>query len=78
MQGNLTFLHLREWNEVSLPSSPNSDITQEMSYLIRKLDSDTKYEAKVQARNSFGWNRMSEVFTFSTRGLGNVLIYIFS
>ncbi|XP_073987400.1 neurotrimin-like isoform X2 [Rhodnius prolixus] len=67
--GNLTFLHLREWNEVSLPSSPNSDITQEMSYLIRKLDSDTKYEAKVQARNSFGWNRMSEVFTFSTRGL---------
>ncbi|XP_014248164.1 limbic system-associated membrane protein-like isoform X2 [Cimex lectularius] len=64
--GNLTFWYLREWTDVTLPSTPGNDITQQMSYLIRGLEPEMLYEAKVQARNTFGWNQMSDVFTFHT------------
>ncbi|XP_070504142.1 lachesin-like [Chironomus tepperi] len=38
-----------------------------MSYLIKNLSPNTNYEARVQARNDHGWNKLSNVFHFSTR-----------
>lgn len=38
-----------------------------MSYIIRNLEAATNYEARVQARNEFNWNKLSSVFHFSTR-----------
>ncbi|CRK87748.1 CLUMA_CG001542, isoform A [Clunio marinus] len=38
-----------------------------MSYLIKNLSPATNYEARVQARNDHGWNKLSNVFHFSTR-----------
>ncbi|XP_031632888.1 limbic system-associated membrane protein isoform X2 [Contarinia nasturtii] len=56
-----------EWRDVVLPSVPLSHhYTQGMSYLIKNLDQDQQYEARVQSRNRYGWSDMSESFTFST------------
>ncbi|GJQ79727.1 hypothetical protein Trydic_g5872 [Trypoxylus dichotomus] len=37
-----------------------------MSYVIRGLEPAQNYEAKVQARNRYGWSPISEPFTFQT------------
>lgn len=47
---------------------------QTMSYVIRGLESGRNYEAKVQARNRFGWGPVSEAFTFQTTDTGLLLI----
>jgi hypothetical protein len=40
-----------DWRDVVLPAVPLSHLyTQSMSYMIRALESDQNYEAKVQAR----------------------------
>lgn len=41
-----------------------------MHYLIKNLSPATNYEARVQARNDHGWNKLSNVFHFSTRSEG--------
>lgn len=41
-----------------------------MSYLIKNLQPASNYEARVQARNDHGWNKLSNVFHFSTRSEG--------
>lgn len=43
-----------------------------MSYLIKNLSPATNYEARVQARNDHGWNKLSNVFHFSTRSEGKL------
>ncbi|KAL1124697.1 hypothetical protein AAG570_001321 [Ranatra chinensis] len=65
---------MRDWTDVVLPSpmSSEGEITHEMSYLITALQPSTQYEARVQARNSFGWNQMSDNFRFSTRGMDGI------
>jgi hypothetical protein len=44
-----------------------------MHYLIKALFPNTNYEARVQARNDHGWNKLSNVFHFSTRAEGEFL-----
>lgn len=49
--GNLMHWSRNDWRDVVLPSVPLSHhYTQGMSYLIRGLDPDQQYEARVQAR----------------------------
>ncbi|XP_055678970.1 limbic system-associated membrane protein-like isoform X1 [Lutzomyia longipalpis] len=56
-----------DWRDVVLPAIPLSHhFTQGMSYMIRNLDPNQQYEAKVQARNRYGWSALSESFEFST------------
>ncbi|KAJ8910010.1 hypothetical protein NQ315_006014, partial [Exocentrus adspersus] len=56
-----------DWRDVILPASPSqSPGVQSMSYVIRGLEPGQNYEAKVQARNKFGWSPVSEAFTFQT------------
>lgn len=43
-----------------------------MSYLIKTLQPASNYEARVQARNDHGWNKLSNVFHFSTRSEGEL------
>lgn len=48
--GNLHWSR-NDWRDVVLPAIPLSHLyTQSMSYMIRGLDPDQQYEAKVQAR----------------------------
>jgi hypothetical protein len=49
-----------------------------MSYLIKNLSPNTNYEARVQARNDHGWNKLSNVFHFSTRSEGKFRYYSLS
>lgn len=49
--GNLMHWSRNDWRDVVLPAVPLSHhYTQGMSYMIRGLDPDQQYEAKVQAR----------------------------
>lgn len=60
-----------DWRDVILPAAPTqSPGVQSMSYVIRGLESGQNYEAKVQARNKFGWSPISEAFTFQTTDTG--------
>lgn len=52
--GNLMHWSRNDWRDVVLPSVPLSHhYTQGMSYMIRGLDPDQQYEARVQARYIF-------------------------
>lgn len=55
-----------EWNDVILPAVPSEQFTHRMAYNIRGLDTASEYEAKVMAKNRFGWTPMSDVFKFVT------------
>ncbi|XP_060522817.1 limbic system-associated membrane protein-like [Cylas formicarius] len=69
-----------DWNNVIIPGygvtstylgsvpAPYPGVTrQRMSYIIRNLQPATTYEARVQAKNEHGWNKMSPAFHFTTR-----------
>ncbi|KAJ9582378.1 hypothetical protein L9F63_003281, partial [Diploptera punctata] len=58
-----------DWNDVILSPIPSGKPTQKMTYLIKGLEPSSQYEARVEAKNRFGWSRTSESFTFSTTGL---------
>uniref|UniRef100_A0A8D8IEM5 Limbic system-associated membrane protein n=3 Tax=Culex pipiens TaxID=7175 RepID=A0A8D8IEM5_CULPI len=47
--------------------SYQSGTRHRMSFQLKKLQSGSNYEARVQARNDHGWNRLSSIFHFSTR-----------
>lgn len=83
MNNTLTNLmnYRNEWNSVVLPGptvnslfpgqAPYPGVTrQKMWYMIRGLQPNTQYEARVQAKNVHGWNKLSPVFHFSTKSLG--------
>lgn len=56
-----------EWRNVILPSSRVSkNGVHSMYYVIRGLEPGQHYEAKVQARNKFGWSPVSAILTFET------------
>ncbi|XP_076262740.1 limbic system-associated membrane protein-like isoform X2 [Rhynchophorus ferrugineus] len=56
-----------EWRDVILPAIPAQPVgMQSMSYVIRGLEGGQQYEARVQARNKFGWSPVSDSFTFKT------------
>ncbi|XP_049831756.1 limbic system-associated membrane protein isoform X1 [Schistocerca gregaria] len=57
------------WVDVVLPTKPSEQFHQEMWYFISNLEPGAEYEAKVRAKNRFGWNRDSESFKFTTRGI---------
>ncbi|CAH1397099.1 unnamed protein product [Nezara viridula] len=57
-----------DWSDVILPAIPSEQFTQSMFYLIKNLEPASQYEARVQAKNRFGWNEMSENFFFTTKG----------
>jgi len=54
----------------------HSNAHHQMNYLIGSLSPSTNYEARVQARNDHGWNKLSNVFHFSTRAEGELMILL--
>ncbi|XP_018898204.1 lachesin isoform X2 [Bemisia tabaci] len=59
------------WNDITLPVQPSESFTKKMWYTIKNLEPAAQYEAQVQAKNRFGWNQISDKFSFSTRGESN-------
>lgn len=50
----------------------NHNSRHRMSYLIKSLAPSSNFEARVQARNDHGWNKLSSTFHFSTRAEGKI------
>lgn len=77
-----------DWNSVVLPGAgvtnmqmpippPFPGVTkQKMWYTIKGLHPSTTFEVRVQARNEHGWNKLSPIFHFTTRSIGNYNNYI--
>lgn len=63
-----------EWSDVILPAmqTQRDGGVQSMSYVIRGLEASQNYEAKVLARNKFGWGPISDSFTFHTTDTGQL------
>ncbi|XP_055312751.1 neural cell adhesion molecule 1-like [Sitodiplosis mosellana] len=75
--------HAAEWENIVIPQmhhqysnqpihpyqhmTNNHNSRHRMSYLIKSLAPSSNYEARVQARNDHGWNKLSSIFHFSTR-----------
>jgi len=56
------------WTHLNLRGdNSNNNIIQNMTYDLDNLEEDSKYEAKVEARNVWGWSNQSDVFKFFTR-----------
>ena len=82
---NSKMIYRNDWNSVVLPGAgvtnlqiplppPFPGVTrQKMWYTVRSLHPSTTYEARVQARNQHGWNKLSPIFHFTTRSNGNFL-----
>ncbi|XP_048521887.1 limbic system-associated membrane protein isoform X2 [Dendroctonus ponderosae] len=63
-----------DWRDVILPAIPAQPVgMQFMSYVIRGLEPAQRYEARVQARNKFGWSPEIPVFTFKTTDTENAI-----
>lgn len=54
-------------------SAPSPGL-QSMSYVIRGLEPGQNYEAKVLAKNKYGWSPVSEPFSFKTTETGEVQV----
>lgn len=63
------------YNQHNHPYHSNLNSRHKMSYLIRNLTPASNYEARVQARNDHGWNKLSSTFHFSTRAEGKVYFH---
>lgn len=59
-----------DWRDVILPNPAQNVGVQSMSYIIRGLEAGQNYEAKVMARNKYGWSPVSEPFSFQTTETG--------
>merc|ERR1711874_500542 len=55
------------WTNLNLRSDQRDGVIFNKTYILDNLDEDSKYEAKVEARNEFGWSNQSEIFKFFTR-----------
>jgi len=55
------------WTNINLRSEQHEGVIFNKTYILDNLDEDSKYEAKVEARNVFGWSNQSNIFNFFTR-----------
>ena len=69
---NETYQHPGKWHDVILTPDREETFSHVMSHNIRGLDSGSVFEAIVQAKNRYGWNEVSDLYQFYTRGQGNL------
>lgn len=74
---NIVIPQMHQYNQQIHPyqhMTNNHNSRHKMSYLIKSLAPSSNYEARVQARNDHGWNKLSSTFHFSTRAEGKILL----
>ncbi|XP_073988666.1 klingon isoform X2 [Rhodnius prolixus] len=62
-----------KWHEVILHPPKGETFSHMMSYNIRGLEAASVFEAIAQAKNEYGWNEVSDLYQFYTRGPGEDL-----
>nr|CAD7203707.1 unnamed protein product [Timema douglasi] len=65
---NETYQKPGKWHDVILQPQNGETFTHVMSYNIRGLDHGSVFEAIIQAKNRYGWNEVSDLYQFYTRG----------
>jgi len=55
------------WTHLNLMADKQSGVQANTTYNIDNLEEDCKYEAKVEARNKFGWSNTSDIFQFYSK-----------
>lgn len=55
------------WTHLNLMGDDNPGPHHNITYDLDNLEEDSKYEAKVEARNQWGWSNQSDVLKFFTR-----------
>lgn len=69
-QINETYQHPGKWHDVVLQPGKEETFSHAMSHNIRGLEPGSVFEAIVQAKNRYGWNQVSDLYQFYTRGYG--------
>ena len=69
-QMNETYQAPGKWHDIILQPPHDETFTHVMSYNIRGLEPGSVFEAIVQAKNRYGWNEVSDLYQFYTRGAG--------
>jgi Immunoglobulin I-set domain len=59
-------------NHLNNHQTTASTVRHQMNFLIKNLTPASNYEARVQARNDHGWNKLSNTFHFTTRSEGEL------
>uniref|UniRef100_A0A2M4CQ09 Putative lachesin-like protein n=1 Tax=Anopheles darlingi TaxID=43151 RepID=A0A2M4CQ09_ANODA len=59
--------HNHFYNMVPPYTAYQPTVRHRMSFQLKNLKPASNYEARVQARNDHGWNKLSSIFHFSTR-----------
>lgn len=65
---NETYQRPGKWHDVILNPDKEETFSHVMSHNIRGLDPGSAFEAIVQAKNRYGWNEVSDLYQFYTRG----------
>lgn len=73
---NETYQRPGKWHDVILNPDKEETFSHVMSHNIRGLDPGSAFEAIVQAKNRYGWNEVSDLYQFYTRGQGMILRFI--
>ncbi|ETN67914.1 hypothetical protein AND_000256 [Anopheles darlingi] len=64
--------HNHFYNMVPPYTAYQPTVRHRMSFQLKNLKPASNYEARVQARNDHGWNKLSSIFHFSTRSEGKI------
>ncbi|CAG0893232.1 unnamed protein product [Darwinula stevensoni] len=54
------------WSTIAIPANSSFSYQHSMAYTLEGLTEATIYDVKVRVKNRFGWNRESEITTFTT------------
>ncbi|RZF46093.1 hypothetical protein LSTR_LSTR004806 [Laodelphax striatellus] len=65
---NETYQQPGKWHDVPLQPVNTGSFSHAMSYNIRHLHANSVYEEIIQAKNRYGWNEVSDLYQFYTRG----------
>jgi len=69
---NILITDIKGQQDSTIIDDQYSTVRHGGNYIFFALEQNTKYEVRIQVRNSHGWGQFSEEFLFSTRSEGDV------
>ena len=73
--------HSYAWTSVVIPGAQHTvqeSYKNKASFILTQLEEEVDYQVQVQAKNIFGWGKVSEQFAFETTIAGNFLMQSFT
>ena len=73
---NILITDIKGQQDSTIIDDQYSTVRHGGSYIFFALEQNTKYEVRIQVRNSHGWGQFSEEYLFSTRSEGKDIMFI--